>query len=94
MLILLSLVTVKLTPLDPYGKENHNEQENHREIKLDKDKAEIEIGRASSNTGKGLIPAPDNTWFDYPILSRAHAKFSTSILQGVSTLPKTVRYRY
>ena len=72
------IVVLELTPL------GHGEEENHRVILLNKDKKEVEIGRASKNPNKGLLTGPDNAWFDYPILSRAHAKFTVSLLQKVS----------
>ena len=78
MLIPYSIVILELTPL------GHGEDENHRVILLNKDKKEVEIGRASKNPNKCLLTGPDNAWFDYPILSRAHAKFTVSLLQRVS----------
>jgi hypothetical protein len=65
-------VTIKLTPL------GRDEEENHRVIKLNDTKKEADIGRASKNAHKGLLAGPTNAWFDYPILSRTHAKFTFS----------------
>ena len=72
------LVTITLTPL------GHDEKENHRVIKMNKEKKEVEIGRASRNAYKGILAAHDNAWFDYPILSRAHAKFTIGLSSRVS----------
>lgn len=77
MLTLCRTVTINLTPL------GHDEGQNHRAIILHGDKKEVEIGRASKNANKGLLSAFDNAWFDYPILSRAHAKFTVSLPQKV-----------
>jgi len=71
-------VTIKMTPL------GQDEAENHRVIKINRDKKEVEIGRASKNAHKGLTVASDNAWFDYPILSRTHAKFTAYPPQRVS----------
>ncbi|KAL2045268.1 hypothetical protein N7G274_002351 [Stereocaulon virgatum] len=65
-------VTIKLTPL------GRDEEDNHRVIKLNDTKKEADIGRASKNAHKGLLAGPTNAWFDYPILSRTHAKFTFS----------------
>ena len=70
-------VTITLTP---FGRD---EKENQRSIKLNIDKKEVEVGRASKNPVKGLGAASDNAWFDYPILSRLHAKFRISPAQRV-----------
>lgn len=63
-----------------------DEAENNRVIKMNSDKRAVEIGRASKNVHKGLTAALDNAWFDYPILSRTHAKFTASPSQRVRTL--------
>lgn len=82
MLIWCCTVTIRLTPL------GHDEAaENHRVITLNHDKKEVEIGRASKNAHKGLLASSDNAWFDYPILSRSHAKFIMSPSQKVSNPP-------
>jgi hypothetical protein len=36
----------------------------------------VEVGRASKNAEKGLVAGRENAWFDSPIMSRQHAKFS------------------
>ncbi|KAL8784057.1 MAG: hypothetical protein Q9213_004184 [Squamulea squamosa] len=36
------------------------------------------IGRASKTASKGLVAAPDNAWFDSPIMSRQHGKISVT----------------
>lgn len=74
----VSAVTIKLTPLGP------DEEENHRVIMLNNEKSEAAIGRASKNAHKGLLAGPNNAWFDYPILSRTHARFTTSPYSQVS----------
>ena len=71
-------MTIKLAPL------GHGERENHRTIKMNKDKAVVEVGRASKNPQKGINAASDNAWFEYPILSRAHAKFTLAVSRQVS----------
>lgn len=78
ILIRCYTVTIRLTPL------GHDEAaENHRVITLNHDKKEVEIGRASKTAHKGLLASSDNAWFDYPILSRSHAKFIMSPSQKV-----------
>ena len=72
------IVSVKLTPL------GHGEDENHRVIKLNSENQEVAVGRASKNPQKGLLADFDNAWFDYPILSRTHAKFTASPDKRVS----------
>lgn len=70
-------VTIRMTPL------GQDEAENNRVITINRDKKEVEIGRASKNAHKGLTVGSDNAWFDYPILSRTHAKFTASPPQRV-----------
>lgn len=65
-------VKITLTPL------GHDEQQNHRTIVISSEKPSVSVGRASRNPNKGLLAASDNAWFDYPILSRTHAKFTAS----------------
>lgn len=36
----------------------------------------ITIGRASKNTSKNLQPAPNNAFFDCPVMSRNHAELT------------------
>ena len=79
MLTFWCAVTIKLTPL------GHDEDENHRVIRLSDEKKEADIGRASKNAHKGLLAGPTNAWFNYPILSRTHAKFTFSSQHRVST---------
>ena len=78
MLTLMCIVSIKLTPL------GHGEEENHRVIKLNNEHREVAVGRASKNPQKGLLADYDNAWFDYPILSRTHAKFTASPHKRVS----------
>ncbi|KAL6721482.1 hypothetical protein ACLMJK_000586 [Lecanora helva] len=66
-------VLVTLLPL------GHDEVRNRRVIKLNKDRRECPIGRASKNANKGLLADCNNAWFDYPILSRTHAKLTVSL---------------
>lgn len=73
-------LTVKIT-LTPLGKD---EEQNHRTIAITPDNLSVSVGRASRNPNKGLLAAPDNAWFDYPILSRIHAKFTASRDRHVS----------
>ena len=77
-LTLICVVSIKLTPL------GHGEEENHRVIKLNNENREVAVGRASKNPQKGLLADLDNAWFDYPILSRTHAKFTASPHKRVS----------
>ena len=77
-LTLIYIVSIKLTPL------GHGEEENHRVIKLNHVNREVAVGRASKNPQKGLLADIDNAWFDYPILSRTHAKFTASPHKRVS----------
>lgn len=65
-------VKITLTPL------GQDEKQNHRTIAITPDIPSVSVGRASKNPTKGLLAAPDNAWFDYPILSRTHAKFTAS----------------
>ncbi len=74
----MCIVSIKLTPL------GHGEEENHRVIKLNNENREVAVGRASKNPQKGLLADYDNAWFDYPILSRTHAKFTASPHKRVS----------
>ena len=66
-----------MTPL------GQDEQQNHRIITITTDNLYVTVGRASKNPAKGLLAAVDNAWFDYPILSRTHAKFTASRNQQV-----------
>lgn len=68
---------VKIT-LVPLGRD---EKQNHRTIAVTPDNLSVSVGRASKNPSKGLLAAPNNAWFDYPILSRTHAKFTASCNQ-------------
>ena len=77
-LTLICVVSIKLTPL------GHGEEENHRVIKLNSENQDVAVGRASKNPQKGLLADFDNAWFDYPILSRTHAKFTASPHKRVS----------
>ncbi|KAL8725857.1 MAG: hypothetical protein Q9166_007103 [cf. Caloplaca sp. 2 TL-2023] len=63
----LSLVVVRLIPQDKDG-------ECTRVITLEPSYKSVYIGRASKTPSKGLIAAPENAWFDSPIMSRTHGK--------------------
>lgn len=78
MLTIRYAVKITLTPL------GQDEKQNHRTIAITPDIPSVSVGRASKNPTKGLLAAPDNAWFDYPILSRTHAKFTASRNQQVS----------
>ena len=78
MLTLSYTVKITLTPL------GHDEKQNHRTIAITADSRSVSVGRASRNPNKDLLAAPDNAWFDYPILSRTHAKFTASRDRQVS----------
>ena len=75
--------TVKIT-LTPLGQD---EKQNHRTIAITPKTLSVNVGRASQNPSKGLLAAHDNAWFDYPILSRNHAKFTASHRHLVSQKP-------
>ncbi|KAM0804909.1 hypothetical protein BDR22DRAFT_916153 [Usnea florida] len=77
--MLEDIVDVKIT-LTPLGQD---EQQNHRTVTINTDNLYVSVGRASKNPAKGLLAAVDNAWFDYPILSRTHAKFTASRNQQV-----------
>ena len=77
-LTLLYIVKITLTPL------GQDEEQNHRIITVNEENPSVSVGRASKNPNKGLLAAPNNAWFDYPILSRTHAKFTASRNQQVS----------
>lgn len=47
-----------------------------RKLIINETVKQVEVGRASKNAEKCLIAAQDNAWFDCPIMSRQHAKFS------------------
>ncbi|KAL9036729.1 MAG: hypothetical protein Q9180_004129, partial [Flavoplaca navasiana] len=47
-----------------------------RVITLSPSAEPIIIGRASKTTSKGLLAAPQNAWFDSPIMSRQHGRIS------------------
>ncbi|CZS98405.1 hypothetical protein WAI453_005832 [Rhynchosporium graminicola] len=44
-----------------------------RRITLNSKNNAIPVGRASKSVTKGLLEAPNNTWFDSPVMSRNHA---------------------
>ena len=79
-LMLTFRYTVKIA-LTPFGQD---EKQNHRTIAITRDNPSASVGRASKNNSKGLLATPNNAWFDYPILSRTHAKFTASLAEQVS----------
>ena len=91
ILILFYAVSITLTPV-AHGKEE--EVENHRVIKINSERSHIDIGRASKNPNKGLLVGSDNAWFECPILSRYHAKFTASLLQKVSPKLRRTLFSY
>lgn len=46
-----------------------------RAVLLDSEKYRVAVGRSSKVETKNLVAAPDNFWFDNPVLSRNHAEF-------------------
>ncbi|KAI1933367.1 hypothetical protein LOZ66_006494 [Ophidiomyces ophidiicola] len=50
-----------------------------RSITLDAHTYRVILGRSSRVESKNLIAAPDNLWFDNPVLSRNHAEFAIAI---------------
>lgn len=62
---------IKLTPLDASN-------ELFRGFALNPARDHIDVGRASKNETKGLVAAKENAWFDSPIMSRQHARFTMS----------------
>lgn len=78
MLTLRYTVKITLTPL------GQDEKENQRTIAITPDNPYASVGRASKNSSKGLHATPNNACFDYPILSRTHAKFTGSLNKQVS----------
>lgn len=62
---------IKLTPLDASN-------ELPRVFALNPVTEHIDVGRASKNESKGLVAAKENAWFDSPIMSRQHARFTVS----------------
>lgn len=65
----LGVVVITLTPLG-------EPQEFSRRLTINEEIKQVEVGRASRNSDKCLVSANDNAWFDSPIMSREHAKFS------------------
>ncbi|KAL8852285.1 MAG: hypothetical protein Q9221_002780 [Calogaya cf. arnoldii] len=57
-----------------------------RVITLNPSADPIFIGRASKTTSKGLVAAPENAWFDSPIMSRQHGKIFMTSAGAVSHL--------
>ncbi|KAL8695569.1 MAG: hypothetical protein Q9224_003344, partial [Gallowayella concinna] len=62
---------VKLNPQD-------HKNDFTRVITLSPSSNSIYIGRASKTPSKGLVAAPENAWFDSPIMSRHHGKISVT----------------
>lgn len=75
----LIIITAALVTLTPLG----DSIEQHRTFVVNPTTEHIDIGRASKNENKGLIAAHDNAWFDSPIMSRQHARFTVSTARQV-----------
>ncbi|KAL8753299.1 MAG: hypothetical protein Q9199_005142 [Rusavskia elegans] len=65
----LSIVVIHLIP-------QGDNTDRTRVITLRPSADPIFIGRASKTASKGLVAAPENAWFDSPIMSRQHGKIS------------------
>ena len=79
---LLIVSYIAVVTLIPIGAPHEFE----RVFSLNLDTKQVDIGRASRNIMKGLTASRNNAWFDSPIMSRQHAKFSLPSLWGnVST---------
>lgn len=74
------IVSVTLKPLNC-------PDEPQRTLKINPTTKYIYVGRASKNATKGLVADENNAWFNSPIMSRQHAKFSISSTHKVSTNP-------
>ena len=70
-------VAVTLTPLDPC------ESSEARTFSLNKEKRQVDVGRASRNPDRGAQPSSDNAIFKCPIMSRLHARFTASPIEKV-----------
>lgn len=66
---------IALITLTPLGASHH---ERPRVFSITSSRTGVDVGRASKNESKGLIAAKDNAWFDSPIMSRQHARFTVS----------------
>lgn len=76
--LLLTISRIAVVTLTPIGAPYELE----RVFSLNLVTEQVGIGRASRNPAKGLTAAGDNAWFDSPIMSRQHAKFSLPSLWG------------
>lgn len=76
--LLLTISRIAVVTLTPVGAPYEFE----RVFSLNLDTKQVDTGRASRNAAKGLTAAEDNAWFDSPIMSRRHAKFSLTSLWG------------
>jgi hypothetical protein len=59
-----------------------------RTIILNPNQLTVPIGRSSKSISKGLLGAPDNAWFDSPVMSRDHAEMCLNPEINVSTPPE------
>ena len=57
-----------------------------RTFSLNKEKRQVDVGRASRNPDRGAQPANDNAVFICPIMSRLHARFTASPVEKVREL--------
>lgn len=76
----LSIVVIHLIP-------QGDNTDRTRVITLRPSADPIFIGRASKTASKGLVAAPENAWFDSPIMSRQHGKISMTS-SGAVSLPQ------
>lgn len=84
------IVIITLTPLGA-------PHEDPRRLTINETVKQVEVGRASKNADKCLIAAKDNAWFDSPIMSRQHAKFSATankVCDQLQPLIKISPYEY
>lgn len=75
-----TIVLIKLYPLDT------SEDAEPRLFSLNKERREIDVGRASRNPDRGPQAASDNATFKCPIMSRLHARFTASPVEKVRRL--------
>jgi hypothetical protein len=58
-----------------------------RRLTLSRQITKIPIGRSSSVETKNLLAAPDNAWFNCPVMSRNHAELEANFENKASTSP-------
>lgn len=82
---MVQIVVITLTPLGAPHEET-------RRLTINDTVKQVEVGRASKNADKRLIAAKDNAWFDSPIMSRQHAKFSATADKVCDSLQPLIRH--